>query len=457
MLLRTLAGLSTSVLVGLLAATVSSVIALVMGAVAALGGKKADAVVTWLIDLMMGIPHIVLLILISFALGKGFWGVAIGVAVTHWPSLTRVLRAEILQCKQSAFVAVARKLGQSPARIATRHMLPYVLPQFLVGLILLFPHAILHEAAVTFLGFGLPPEQPGHRRHPQRVDGVPLGRHVVARRVPGPRAHRDRALVRLGGIEPPQARRPAQRAGIGGAKLGEADGKGSERPARTRSGRDVAGSAGGPAGGRASRCPAARGAAARGRAGAPPSHACAGFAPRAWPSSAAGGGFERGLPHVPGGRAVLPREAAHGAGHREPEHLGARGRDRGRGGRVGLRQDAPGRRHPGPVRAERHRVRPHLVRRRTSGRRIPRGPARSRYLARAAKREQPRPAHEGGSAGGGVRAHGRAPGHAPHTSPRVVRALRVGRRCGGLYPTSCRAAWRGACSCAVRSWTTRAS
>ena len=125
MLLRTLAGLSTSVLVGLLAATVSSVIALVMGAVAALGGKKADAVVTWLIDLMMGIPHIVLLILISFALGKGFWGVAIGVAVTHWPSLTRVLRAEILQCKQSAFVAAARKLGQGPVRIAALPIWPW--------------------------------------------------------------------------------------------------------------------------------------------------------------------------------------------------------------------------------------------------------------------------------------------------------------------------------------------
>ena len=160
MLLRTLAGLSTSVLVGLLAAGASSVIALVLGAVAALGGKKADAVVTWLIDLMMGIPHIVLLILISFALGKGFWGVTIGVAVTHWPSLARVVRAEILQCRESTFVAVARKLGQSPLRIALKHMVPYVLPQFIVGLILLFPHAILHEAAVTFLGFGLPPEQP---------------------------------------------------------------------------------------------------------------------------------------------------------------------------------------------------------------------------------------------------------------------------------------------------------
>ncbi|WP_080803155.1 ABC transporter permease [Arabiibacter massiliensis] len=160
MLLRTLAGLSTSVLVGLLAATVSAVIALVLGTAAALGGKGVDAAVTWLIDLMMGIPHIVLLILISFALGKGALGVTIGVAVTHWPSLARVVRAEVLQLKGSTFVAAARKLGQGPASIAVRHMLPYVLPQFIVGLILLFPHAILHEAAVTFLGFGLPPEQP---------------------------------------------------------------------------------------------------------------------------------------------------------------------------------------------------------------------------------------------------------------------------------------------------------
>lgn len=160
MLSRTLAGLSTSVLVGLLAATVSSVIALVLGCAAALGGKRVDAVISWLIDLMMGVPHIVLLVLISYAIGKGFWGVTIGVAVTHWPSLARVVRAEVLQCRESKFVEVARMLGQSPARIALRHMVPYVLPQFVVGLILLFPHAILHEAAITFLGFGLPPEQP---------------------------------------------------------------------------------------------------------------------------------------------------------------------------------------------------------------------------------------------------------------------------------------------------------
>lgn len=160
MLLRTLAGLAMSVGVGLGAAVVSSLIALLLATVAALGGRRADAVVSWLIDLMMGIPHIVLLILISFALGKGVLGVVVGVALTHWPSLTRVLRAEILQCRQAPYVAVAARLGQGRAAIAWRHMIPYLLPQFVVGLVLLFPHAILHEAAVTFLGFGLPPELP---------------------------------------------------------------------------------------------------------------------------------------------------------------------------------------------------------------------------------------------------------------------------------------------------------
>jgi peptide/nickel transport system permease protein len=160
MFLRTIAGLSTSVLVGLLAASVSAVVALVLASIAALGGKRADEFVTWLVDLFMGIPHIVLLILISYACGKGFWGVVIAVAVTHWPSLTRVLRAEILQCRESQFVAHAHKLGASRVSIALRHMVPYVFPQFLVGLILLFPHAIMHEAAITFLGFGLSRDMP---------------------------------------------------------------------------------------------------------------------------------------------------------------------------------------------------------------------------------------------------------------------------------------------------------
>lgn len=160
LLARTIAGLSTSILIGLFAAFASALIAVLLGVLAALGPKWMDAAITWLIDLVMGVPHILLLILISFALGRGFWGVAIGVAVTHWPSLTRVLRAEMLQLKNAQYVHISRKLGRSPWQIAGHHMVPAVLPQFVVGLVLLFPHAILHEAAITFLGFGLPPDQP---------------------------------------------------------------------------------------------------------------------------------------------------------------------------------------------------------------------------------------------------------------------------------------------------------
>ena len=160
MLARTLAGLSTSVVVGAVSAAVSSVIALVLAAASALGGPRVDAVVGWLIDLIMGVPHIVLLILVSYALGRGAAGVCVGVALTHWPSLTRVLRAEIMQLRAQPFMACSRALGVSGMRLALTHALPCVLPQYLVGLVLLFPHAILHEASITFLGFGLSPEQP---------------------------------------------------------------------------------------------------------------------------------------------------------------------------------------------------------------------------------------------------------------------------------------------------------
>lgn len=160
MLARTVCGLSTSIYIGLIAALASSVIAFLLASLAAFGGRCADAAVCWFIDLVMGVPHIVLLVLISYALGRGALGVFVGISVTHWPGLTRVLRAEMLQVRSEPHIQCARSLGSSWPAIAFRHILPAVLPQFVVGLVLLFPHAILHEASITFLGFGLSPEEP---------------------------------------------------------------------------------------------------------------------------------------------------------------------------------------------------------------------------------------------------------------------------------------------------------
>ena len=157
---RTLTGLSMSILIGFLAAGISALIAFILGVTAAVMGKTVDSIISFLIDTIMGIPHILLLLLVSYALGKGVKGVVVGVALTHWPSLARVIRGEVLQLKSSEYIQISYRLGHGRMETALKHMVPHLLPQFLVGLVLLFPHAILHEASITFLGFGLSSEQP---------------------------------------------------------------------------------------------------------------------------------------------------------------------------------------------------------------------------------------------------------------------------------------------------------
>ena len=158
--LRTLKGLSVSLTVGAAASLISSRAAILAGIAAATGSRRLDGLINWIIDLVMGVPHTILVILISFCLGRGLKGLIAGIAATHWCSLARLIRGEVLQLRSETYVAVSRRLGKSNRWILTHHLLPHLAPQFFVGLILLFPHAILHEASVSFLGFGLPPEQP---------------------------------------------------------------------------------------------------------------------------------------------------------------------------------------------------------------------------------------------------------------------------------------------------------
>ena len=107
MFLRTLAGLSLSIRIGLLTAGVSAVVALLLGVAAATLGPRVDGCISWCIDLVMGIPHILLVMLISIACGRGFVGVVTGVALSHWTSLARLVRGEILQLRQAPYMLAA--------------------------------------------------------------------------------------------------------------------------------------------------------------------------------------------------------------------------------------------------------------------------------------------------------------------------------------------------------------
>ncbi len=160
MLARTLAGLRLSLVVGVAAAVVSAGIVLTLACLAAVFGGWVDRAVGWLVDLFLALPHLVLLILLAFALGGGTTAVVAAVALTHWPTLTRVLRGRAREVMSSDYVAISRQLGHGRGWIARRHLAGHLAGHFLVGTVLLFPHAILHEAALSFLGLGVDPGEP---------------------------------------------------------------------------------------------------------------------------------------------------------------------------------------------------------------------------------------------------------------------------------------------------------
>lgn len=160
MFYRCIKGLSNSILIGVIAAGISSFIAFIFGISSAVIGGIYDKIINWCVDACMGIPHLILLILISFMMGRGGIGVTVAVALTHWPALTRIVRAEVLQVRSAQYVKASYKMGKSRFEVAKTHIIPHVIPVYLVGVILLFPHAIMHEASITFLGFGLSQDVP---------------------------------------------------------------------------------------------------------------------------------------------------------------------------------------------------------------------------------------------------------------------------------------------------------
>ena len=156
---RTFQGLATSLQIGLIAAVSSGFIALVMAGLSSLN-KTTDYLVRGVIDALLALPHLLLLVLICFTLGGGKTGVIWAVALTHWPKLTLILRSELLRVQQTDYIMLSKRIGNSAFYRCRYHYLPTILPQWMVGTLLMFPHAVLHSAALSFLGFGLSPHEP---------------------------------------------------------------------------------------------------------------------------------------------------------------------------------------------------------------------------------------------------------------------------------------------------------
>ncbi|MCA6927128.1 ABC transporter permease [Pectobacterium versatile] len=156
---RCFQGALTSLQIGIGAALCSGIIALLMAAMSRLH-PRFDVLMRLMTDAMLSMPHLLLLILICFTLGGGKSGVILAVALTHWPRLALILRAEAQRVAHSDYLTLTHQLGRGHFYCWRNHYLPALFPQWLTGTLLMFPHAVLHSAALSFLGFGLVPHDP---------------------------------------------------------------------------------------------------------------------------------------------------------------------------------------------------------------------------------------------------------------------------------------------------------
>lgn len=153
-------GSRVSLSVGFIAVFIALLIGITLGALAAYYGGWVDNLIMWIINVVWSIPTVLLVIAITFALGKGFWQVFVAVGLTMWVDVARVVRGQVLSIKEKEYVEATRALGYSTTRTIFRHILPNISGSVIVITASNFASAILLEAGLSFLGIGVQPPMP---------------------------------------------------------------------------------------------------------------------------------------------------------------------------------------------------------------------------------------------------------------------------------------------------------
>ena len=153
-------GSRVSLSVGFIAIVIALLLGITLGALAAYYGGWVDNLILWFINVVWSIPTVLLVIAITFVLGKGFWQIFIAVGLTMWVDIARVVRGEVLSIKEKEYIEATRALGYSTFRTIFRHILPNIVGAIVVVAASNFASAILLEAGLSFLGIGVQPPMP---------------------------------------------------------------------------------------------------------------------------------------------------------------------------------------------------------------------------------------------------------------------------------------------------------
>ena len=157
---RLLVGSRVTMAVGIIAVLLSLTIGIILGSVAGYFGGWVDNVVTWLINILYAIPTLLLVFAITLTIGKGFWEIFIAIGLSMWVSAARLIRGQVLVLREMEYITAAKALGLGDMRIIFRHILPNIAGPLMVIAAGNFAAAILVEAGLSFLGFGIQPPHP---------------------------------------------------------------------------------------------------------------------------------------------------------------------------------------------------------------------------------------------------------------------------------------------------------
>ncbi|MBW3111958.1 MULTISPECIES: oligopeptide ABC transporter permease [Bacillaceae] len=154
---RTWNGTRISLYIGLLAAVIDFIIGISYGGISAYYGGRVDNVMQRIIEILVGIPNLIVVILFILVFEPGIFSITMAMVITGWTGMARIVRGQVLQLKNQEFVLASRTLGATSNRLIFKHLLPNVMGPVIITTMFTVPSAIYTEAFLSFIGLGIAP------------------------------------------------------------------------------------------------------------------------------------------------------------------------------------------------------------------------------------------------------------------------------------------------------------
>jgi peptide/nickel transport system permease protein len=152
---RLIQGVRIAFMVGFMTSLIAIPIGVFLGCLAGYYGGRTDSFIVWLYNTFASMPGLLFILAIAMVVGKGLIGIYLGIGLTTWVGICRLVRGEVIKHKDQSYVQAARALGLSSGRIVFRHILPNIMHIIIITFTLRFPAAVGTEVVMSFLGIGV--------------------------------------------------------------------------------------------------------------------------------------------------------------------------------------------------------------------------------------------------------------------------------------------------------------